>query len=141
MPHGIIAMEPGTAHAAGSFSGSRDHRMDLTDFTFCVLLLTSACAPLCAQPPMLEESDAAELVGAPVQSAEGFGVGEVSAVTLRGDGEVTEIRMTMEQALGMGERIVVLPPNTYLVLRGTVILQLPLDEIRQLPTLQEKGKL
>ena len=113
--------------------------MNLANLAFCGLLLTSVCAPLCAQPPMLEESDAAELLGAPVQSAEGIEVGEVSAIALREDGEVTEIRMTMEQALGLGERTVVLPPNTYLVLRGTVVLQLPLDQIRQLPALQDRG--
>jgi hypothetical protein len=83
---------------------------------------------------MLNEADAADLIGGAVQSAEGIEVGEVSAVALKADGEVMEIRMTMEQSLGMGEKTVVLPRSAYLVLRGTVVLDLPLDEIRRLPS-------
>ena len=89
---------------------------------------------------MLEETDAAELIGGAVQSAEGIEVGEVSAVTMNEDGEVTEIRMNMEQSLGMGERIAILPRGRYLVLRGTVVLQLPLENIRQLPATEDRAR-
>ena len=97
--------------------------------------------PASAQPSMLEEADAAELIGGAVQSAEGIEVGEVSTVTMNKDGEVTEIRMNMEQSLGMGERTVILPRGRYLVLRGTVVLQLPLENIRQLPAIEDRARL
>jgi ribosomal 30S subunit maturation factor RimM len=96
--------------------------------------------PASAQPPMLEETDAAELIGGAVQSAEGIEVGEVSAVTMNKDGEVTEIRMNMEQSLGIGERTVILPRGRYVVLRGTVVLQLPLENIRQLPATEDRAR-
>ena len=86
---------------------------------------------------MLEEADAAELIGGTVQSEEGIEVGEVSAVTMNKDGEVTEIRMIMERSLGIGEKTVVLPQNAYLVMRGAVILRLPLETIRQLPPVDD----
>ena len=102
------------------------------------LVLATAAS---AQPPMLEETDAAELIGGTVQSSEGIEVGEVSAVTMNKDGEVTEIRMNMEQSLGIGERTVILPRGRYLVLRGTVVLQLPLENIRQLPAIEDGARL
>jgi hypothetical protein len=63
-----------------------------------------------------------------VQSAEGIEVGEVSSVTMNKDGQVSEIRMNLEQSLGIGEKTVILPQGHYLVLRGTVVLQLPLKK-------------
>jgi hypothetical protein len=53
-------------------------------------------------------------------------------------GEVTEVRMTMEQSLGIGARTVILPQDTYLILRGTVILRLPLELIKQLPAVGDR---
>jgi hypothetical protein len=108
---------------------------------FCLVLILHAPAlGVISQPAMLEENDAAELVGASVQSAEGVEVGEVSAVTMNKDGEVTEIRMTMERSLGIGAKTVVLPQNSYLVMRGTVILRLPLGTIRQLPPVDDRRR-
>jgi hypothetical protein len=109
----------------------------LRSMAIMLLLLETTAA---AQPPMLGETDAAELIGGAVQSAEGIEVGEVSAVTMNKDGEVTEIRMTMEQALGMGERTVILPQDRYLVLRGTVVLQLPVEDIRRLPAIDVNAR-
>jgi hypothetical protein len=113
--------------------------MNLLKSIAIVLLLHAT--PALAQPPMLEEADAAELIGGAVQSAEGIEVGEVSAAAMNKDGEVTEIRMNMEQSLGMGERTVILPRGRYLVLRGTVVLQLPLENIRQLPAIEGNARL
>ena len=104
---------------------------------FLSLLLAAATQSAASeQPPMLDEADAVDLIGGSVQSPEGIEVGEVSAVLLKADGAVVEIRMTMEQSLGIGEKTVILPRNSFLVLRGAVVLQLPLDEIRRLPTVQ-----
>src|SRR4026208_678968 len=97
-----------------------------------VLALGAASGAL-AQPPMLDEVDAADLIGGTVQSAVGIEVGEVCAITLKQDGEVTEVRMTTERMLGVGERTVILPKDSYIVLRGTIVLHLSLEEIRQLP--------
>jgi len=114
-------------------------KMNLFKSIAIVFLLFAT--PASAQPPMLEETDAAELIGGAVQSAEGIEVGEVSAVTMNEDGEVTEIRMNMEQSLGMGERTAILPRGRYLVLRGTVVLQLPFENIRQLPAIEDRARL
>src|SRR5215208_2518481 len=97
-----------------------------------VLALGAASGAL-AQPPMLDEVDAADLIGGTVQSAEGIEVGEVCAITLKQDGEVTEVRMTTERTLGVGERTVILPKDGYIVMRGTIVLHLSLEEIRRLP--------
>jgi hypothetical protein len=97
-----------------------------------VLALGAASGAL-AQPPMLDEVDAADLIGGTVQSAEGIEVGEVCAITLKQDGEVTEVRMTTERTLGVGERTVIPPKDSYIVLRGTIVLHLSLEEIRRLP--------
>ena len=110
-------------------------------FKSIAIVFLELATPASAQPPMLEETDAAELIGGAVQSAEGIEVGEVSAVTMNKDGEVTEIRMNMEQSLGIGERTVILPRGRYLVLRGTVVLQLPLENIRQLPVIEDRARL
>jgi hypothetical protein len=109
-------------------------------FKSIAIVLLLHAPPALAQPPMLEEADAAELIGGAVQSAEGIEVGEVSAAAMNKDGEVTEIRMNMEQSLGMGERTVILPRGRYLVLRGTVVLQLPLENIRQLPAIEGNAR-
>jgi hypothetical protein len=83
--------------------------MNLHKIACHVLLVLAASTAMLAQAPMveeqapmLEETDAAELIGGTVQSAEGLEVGQVCSVALKPDGEVTEIRMTTEQALGMG---------------------------------------
>jgi hypothetical protein len=114
--------------------------MNLHKIACHVLLVLAASTAMLAQAPMveeqapmLEETDAAELIGGTVQSAEGLEVGQVCSVALKPDGEVTEIRMTTEQALGMGERTVILPQRSYLILQGTVLLRLPVGEIRRLP--------
>jgi hypothetical protein len=97
-----------------------------------VLALGAASGAL-AQPSMLDEVDAADLIGGTVQSAEGIEVGEVCAITLKQDGEVTEVRMTTERTLGVGERTVILPKDSYIVLRGSIVVHLSLEKIRRLP--------
>ena|SRR5688572_1375178 len=51
------------------------------------VLLCAAWSGVSAQPPMLEDSDATELIGGGVPSAEGVEVVEVSAVVIKTDGE------------------------------------------------------
>lgn len=134
----LLQSQPGILDRLEGFPILGALAMSLFKSIAIVFLLLAT--PVSAQPPMLEETDAAELIGGAVQSAEGIEVGEVSAVTMKEDGEVTEIRMNMEQSLGMGERTVILPRGRYLVLRGTVILQLPLENVRQLPAVIVRGR-
>jgi PRC-barrel domain len=75
-----------------------------------------------------------ELMGAPVFAANGPEVGEVSAVAMAGDGIITEVRVTTASALGLGMRTVVLPPGTYVALRGAVVVDLSSAEFDALPT-------
>jgi hypothetical protein len=65
------------------------------------------------------------LVGGAVKSSEGIDVGDVVSVTKSSNGEVTEIRIAVERWLGMGEKIVILPHDSYIVLRRTIVVKLP----------------
>ena len=114
--------------------------MDALKIGALVLFVLGFSSAVSAQPPMLEDSDAAELVGAPVQSIEGIEVGEVVSVTMNSHGEVTEIRIGVERWLGMGEKIVILPRDSYIVLRGTIVVKLPLEDIRQLSSVDESAR-
>jgi hypothetical protein len=102
----------------------------------CLLALTlmaTSEAPAQSLNPRLGEEDASELIGGPVLSADGEEVGEVAAVTLEPDGEVSEIRIATGALLGLGEVTVVLPQGSYITLRGALVLRLSAAQVRQLP--------
>jgi ribosomal 30S subunit maturation factor RimM len=87
-----------------------------------VLLLFGLLVAPRAEAQATPDSFALELIGARVFAADGADVGEVSAVTIGPDGQVAEVRMTTDRALGFGERVVVLPRGTFMALRGAVVL-------------------
>jgi hypothetical protein len=87
-----------------------------------------------AQTPAEPGSEAAELIGGVVFSAEGTEVGEVSAVTVGQDGEIAEIRVTTALRLGLGQRTVVIRRGKFMALRGAVVLTLSADEVDALPS-------
>ncbi len=87
-----------------------------------------------AQTPVEPGSEAAELIGGVVFSAEGIEVGEVSAVTVGQDGQIAEIRMTTARPLGLGQRIVVIGRGKFMALRGAVVLDLSAEEVDALPS-------
>jgi hypothetical protein len=101
----------------------------------CLLALTLCSISPRAQsgsPP--RETLADELIGAMVVVPDGTRVGEVSAVSIGSGEEITEIRMTTASPLGLGNRTVILPPGSFMVLRGAVVLDLSAAEVDALPS-------
>jgi len=77
------------------------------------------CYMALAQEPAEPGSEpAAELIGASAFAKEGTEVGEVSAVTVGGDGQIKEVRVTAALPLGLGERTVVVERGSFIALRG-----------------------
>jgi hypothetical protein len=96
-----------------------------------VIAFSGIATPQSAAP---EDSIAAELVGAGVFAADGSEVGQVAAVSIGTGGEISEIRITTASPLGVGERTVVLPRGSYIVLRGAVVVDLSRAELDSLPS-------
>jgi hypothetical protein len=63
----------------------------------------------------------------------------VAAVSTGPGGDITEIRITTASPLGVGERTVVLPAGSYIVLRGAVVLDLSRAELDALPNAGDTG--
>jgi hypothetical protein len=105
-------------------------------------LAASLAAPASAQSPGkvdLEAAEmAAELIGAPVFAADGPQVGEVADVSVDATGQPDRVRMTTGAALGLGARTVELPPGSYLLLRGAVVLEMPAEVVQSLPAFAPK---
>ena len=86
-----------------------------------------------AQTPDVQESPAEELIGASVYSAEGTEVGTVAAVTVGQDGHINEIRFTTSSRLGLGERTVTVRQDSFIALRGAIVLDMSAEEVDALP--------
>jgi hypothetical protein len=97
------------------------------------VLLCVASAGSVAQDRATAPPDPFELVGAPVFTADGCEVGQVAAVTVKPDGMIGEMRMTTATPLGIGQRMVVIPLEGIVVLRGAVVLDLSPSELDMLP--------
>jgi sporulation protein YlmC with PRC-barrel domain len=95
------------------------------------LLLAVSALPANAQAPTPEEI-VQELIGAPVHSADGREVGTVYQVTSDEAGSINGISMKTAAFLGIGERVVTLPEDSYLVLRGAVVLDWHAEELEGL---------
>jgi sporulation protein YlmC with PRC-barrel domain len=80
------------------------------------------------------EHEAAELIGASVFAADGTEVGEVGAVTLSADGQISEVHVTIASSLGLGSRTVVLSHGTFVALRGAVVVDMTPEELNTLPS-------
>jgi sporulation protein YlmC with PRC-barrel domain len=80
------------------------------------------------------ETVAAELVGASVFATDGTEVGEVGAVTLSADGQISELHVAVASSLGLGPRMVVLPHGTFVALRGAVVVEMTPEELGALPS-------
>jgi sporulation protein YlmC with PRC-barrel domain len=88
-----------------------------------------------AQPGgITPETVAAELVGASVFATDGTEVGEVGAVTLSADGQISELHVAVASSLGLGPRMVVLPHGTFVALRGAVVVEMTPEELGALPS-------
>jgi len=91
------------------------------------------CYIALAQGPAEPGSEpGAELIGGSAFAKEGTEVGEVSAVTVGGDGQIKEVRVTATLPLGLGERTVVVERGSFIALRGAVILELSTQEFEAL---------
>ena len=77
-----------------------------------------------------------DLIGADVLAIDGTAVGEVAAITMRADGDFAEIRIAVESPLGIGKRIVIIPPTSFMIRRGAVVLDLSPTDVEALPTSQ-----
>ena len=77
-----------------------------------------------------------DLIGADVLATDGTAVGEVAAITMGADGDFAEIRIAVESSLGVGKRIVIIPPTSFMIRRGAVVLDLSATDVEALPTSQ-----
>ena len=59
-----------------------------------------------------------DLIGADVLATDGTAVGEVAAITMGADGDFAELRIAVETPLGIGKRIVIIPPTSFMIRRG-----------------------
>jgi PRC-barrel domain len=80
---------------------------------------------------------AAELIGAPVLSADGVDIGEVVDVMFDDEGRPARLRMNAAAHLGLGTRRIEIPRGAFIVLRGAVVLELPAEAVQALPELAE----
>jgi hypothetical protein len=77
-----------------------------------------------------------DLIGADVLAIDGTAVGEVAAITMGADGDFAKILVAVESPLGIGKRIVVIPPTSFMIRRGAVVLDLSPTDVEALPTSQ-----
>jgi hypothetical protein len=86
-----------------------------------------------AQAPQPDKGAAAQLIGASAFSSDGGEIGQVSAVSVDGDGLITEIRVTLALPLGLGERTVAIEQGHFIPLGAGVMLDLSMEEVQALP--------
>jgi sporulation protein YlmC with PRC-barrel domain len=112
-------------------------------FAVAATIAFPAAMPVQAQTPqapsaqpggITPETVAAELVGASVFATDGTEVGEVGAVTLSADGQISELHVAVASSLGLGPRMVVLPHGTFVALRGAVVVEMTPEELGALPS-------
>ena len=75
---------------------------------------------------------AAEIIGAPVSDPMGTEIGEVTDVSFDENGQPDRLRVRISAPLGFGERTVEVSRDTYMLLRGRVVLELSADDLRSL---------
>ena len=97
----------------------------------CLLATLVGTALAQVQAPTQEEI-VHELIGAPVFSSDGQGVGVVLDVATAADGQISVVSMKSARFLGIGETEVSLPDGSFTVLRGAIVLDLPADGIEGL---------
>lgn len=68
----------------------------------------------------------------------GTELGRVADVSVDEDGRPDHIRVRISTPLGFGERTVEVSRSSYVMLRGRVVLELSLDELRSLPDIDDE---
>lgn len=84
----------------------------------------------------LTQQEASEWRMRPVVDESGEKVGQVSAITLDDQGNISQLEVEMEQTLGLGGKTVTLEPGQFLANKEQVILDMSTEEIRDLPKAQ-----
>jgi sporulation protein YlmC with PRC-barrel domain len=82
----------------------------------------------------------AELIGGPVLAIDGTEVGRVADVWLDEEGQPARLRITTAARLGLGARVVEIPPGAFTAMRGAVVLDMPADAVGLLPELSDQPK-
>src|SRR5215471_17095224 len=90
-----------------------------------------------AEAPGKIDTEAAEMIGAPVFSTDGSEVGEVADIFFNEENEATGLKMKTAAHLGLGTRIIEVPKGAFVVLRGAVVLEMPAGAVQTLPDLKE----
>lgn len=101
-----------------------------------VLALGSVCHAQSRPLPdfgAISEDGVGSMVGAPVFAADGVEIGEVAEVVTDSDGQATGLRITTAMHLGIGRRTLILSPDTFTLLRGAAVLDLPSAALASLP--------
>ena len=94
---------------------------------------TSVLAQMQSKTP----AESVELIGRPVLAADGTQVAEVADVSAADDDHIDRIRVRAERPMGIGERIVEIPEETFTILNGVVVLQLSAKEFRLVPAVPD----
>jgi sporulation protein YlmC with PRC-barrel domain len=93
--------------------------------------------PAYAQAPGKIDLEAAELamelIGGPVYASDGGVVGTVTDLALDESGRPLAMRMETARQLGFGTRIVQIPHEWFMILRGAVVLDIPADAMEFVP--------
>ena len=63
---------------------------------------------------------------------------KVSDISYDEDDQPTRVRMTSDQVLGLGARTLEIPAGFFSVLRGAVVVDLPVEAVQTLPELAEQ---
>jgi PRC-barrel domain len=82
---------------------------------------------------------AAELIGAPVFTVDGSEIGQVHDVAFDDELRPARLRIRTKPVLGRGMRIISLPNGSFTLLRGAVLVHLPIDAIRAWSDVESDG--
>jgi hypothetical protein len=114
----------------------------LAKFAFLLFLLGFSGVGQAQSPGISEDQGTAaihtEMLGAPVFAADGVLIGHVKDISYDEDDQPKRIRMTSASALGLGTRMLEIPPGLFTVLRGAVVVDLPAEAVQALPELVEQ---
>jgi sporulation protein YlmC with PRC-barrel domain len=109
---------------------------------FAMAMFLSAASVCHGQAPGKIDLEAAEvaskLIGASVFASDGTEVGHVADVAFDEEGQIRRLRMTTGAFLGIGTRIVEIPAGAFTMVRGAVMLDMPVEAVTALPEPSER---
>src|SRR5262245_35526309 len=99
---------------------------------FLILLAASQNGLSASAQALTQQEIAQELIGSPVYSMQGQAIGTVVDVALDEDEQFRNLSLKTSGRLGFGERTVKVPGSAFIVLRGAVVLELPMESLKEL---------